>query len=166
MQRLVRLTVLVAIAIGTGCGDEKTGPRGSISREELNGDYECQRGLGYFAGPSGTGWYEFRSCPAYYTVTNPSRADSAETFPFTITEGDRFLRQDFPDAILRYDAATSTAFVDYADRPDEAYGAVYAVEGLVLVRRPETFDFSGDGEPDSLELYFLKKPTPAPTNSR
>jgi len=164
---VVRLFALaLAAVVGAACNDEKTGPRGSIQRAELNGTYSCRQVDAYFAGSQGIGWYRFPTCAAYYTVTNPSRADSVETFPFTVTETDLFRRKDSPDGAIRYDSTTATLTVNYADRPSEDYRAISDPQGLLLIRRLPPLDFNSDSQSDSVIVYFLQDAGGAPAASR
>jgi hypothetical protein len=162
MRLFVRLLVPVAGVLVLACSDDNVGPRGRVSRAEINGYYECIQALGWVSGRPENASYFRAGCAGYKTLTSPDRTDSAETFPFTITGTDRLRREDFQDeGVVQFDSTTATITVQFPASPVEEYLAVYVGQQLQLIRQVPAFDYTGDEVPDSLELYFLKKQQPA-----
>jgi hypothetical protein len=154
--RLALLAALAALGVGTACKDSNEPPTLRIPRASLNGDYVCTRMLAYLDGPQGLGWYT-GNCNAYISVTNPSRRDSIETFPFEIRIDDSVFRIDFPEGTLQYDSLDFEAVVSYAELDPDIYHV--GIEGgrIVLEQVFQPFDFSGDGAADSLVLTFTRQ---------
>ena len=164
MRLFVRLLVPVAGVLVLACSDDKVGPRGRVSRAEINGYYECIQALGWVSGRSAEESYFRAGCPGYLSLTNPDRTDYGDTFPFTITGTDRLRREDFQDeGVVQFDSTSATMTVAFPARPAETYLAVYVGQQLQLIRQVPAFDYTGDGQADSLELYFRK--TTAPTTT-
>ncbi|MFN2399537.1 MAG: hypothetical protein ABR543_12995 [Gemmatimonadaceae bacterium] len=154
---VVRLAVL-AVVMGTiACNDKGPSAPQLLLRAALNGSYTCAESFFHYAGPQGLGFY-LGSCQNYLSATNPNRADSAETKPFTILQNNTFSRLDFPAGTVQYDSTTQVVRVTFPDRPAENYVAAVETGRLVLSQRYPAFDFSGDGIADTLIVRFTKDP--------
>jgi len=162
MRLFVRLLVPAAGVLVLACSDDKVGPRGGLSRAEINGYYECDHALGWVSGRGPNDSYFQAGCGGYLSLTKPDRTDLGETFPFTITATDRLRREDFQDeGVVQFDSTSGTMTVAFPSAPAETYVAVYVGTQLQLVRQVPAFDYTGDGQVDSLELYFRKQQPPA-----
>ncbi|MDQ3518333.1 MAG: hypothetical protein M3466_07990 [Gemmatimonadota bacterium] len=153
------LPIVLLITAGA-CKGDPTEPRPSApSRSVLNGSYTCVGFKAFYQGPAGLGYYR-GSCRNYLTISSPTRQDSVETFPFTISPDNAVSRPSFPGVfgMLQYDVPAARARIVYPGRPDD-YFDVSAEGGTVLFEQTRVFDFSGDGRADSLFLTFLKSGT-------
>jgi hypothetical protein len=147
---------LGAALVAAACKDSSAPGRATIPRAALNGTYNCTRMFALYRGPQGAGWYT-GTCGAYIKITDSTRADSIETFPFTIYPTDIVRRRDFPDATLVYDSTARIAVMQYEARPTDVYDVSSDGSHIVFDQRFNPFDFSGDGQPDSLLLRFVRQ---------
>jgi hypothetical protein len=158
VRPLVRVLALSAVVAGVACsGDPKpTGPAKPPSPTALIGQYRCLRFLGYYAGSSGTGYYQ-GSCNAYVNVTNPSRALEIERQDFVINDRFEISRPDFETGTFVYDSAAARAVVNYSSGRASEVFEVW-IDGPNLLRQTfAPWDYTGDGLVDSLRLTFQKQ---------
>lgn len=121
----------------------------------LDGTYDCVAFVGYTNGPQGLGYYR-GNCRAYLGFANPTLADSGRTFPFEVESNGRVLRLDYPEGVLQYDTAAVLATITYPGEPPDEY-AVSADATFTYFDQKLVFDFSGDGQADTLYLTFANR---------
>lgn len=159
MRFFRRMALFALAATAIACKKDSVGPvrDPGPSRALLDGDYDCVEFRAFYQGNMGLGYYR-GSCRAYLTITNPTRSDSIETFPFTIFPSNDVSRIDFPSGFgaLSYDSSTSIATISYPSRPNDVFD-VSLEGGLIFFDQTLFFDFSGDGQADSLFLTFIKQ---------
>jgi hypothetical protein len=151
--KLVTAAALAGAVAAAACGSSTEAPKLAVPRADLNGDFVCVSSIAYYNGPSGLGYYK-GSCNAYLSRTNPSRADSIDTAPFTILSTNAVRRVDFPGATMQYDSTSGVVVLHYSARPDEVYQVGFQSGSWYLERDFPPFDFTGDGQIDSLRLFF------------
>ncbi len=152
----LRFLPVAILAAAVACRNDPTAPRlNGPSRSVLNGSYTCVGFKAFYQGPDGLGYYR-GSCLNYLMISNPTRADSTETFPFTINPNNDVSRVGFPGGVgmLQYDDAAARATIVYQGRSNDDFD-VTVDAGAILFEQTLVFDFSGDRRADSLFLTFM-----------
>ena len=154
LRRLVLL--LIATTPLLACSDDDPGgPRAAPDRDLLDGDYTCAGFEAYTIGDQGPGLYG-GSCSAYLNFANPALADSGRTFPFVVSSDNTVSRLDYPEGTIAYDSAAVLAVVSYPGFPQDIY--TIAVDNtFTYFEQKLVFDFSGDGQTDTLYLVFTNR---------
>jgi hypothetical protein len=150
------VTAFAAAALLAACSDDDpSGPAPAPDRALLDGDYTCTQFVAYTDGAQGPGYYQ-GSCTAYLNFAEPTLADSGRTFPFTVDADNSVSRLDYPPGNIAYDTTAVVAVIAYPGFPADEY-TVNADAAFTYFEQQLVFDFSGDGQTDTLYLLFTNQ---------
>lgn len=148
--------LLLAAVTLVACNSDRTGrPPANPGRSLLDGEYTCAGFEAYTIGDQGPGYYG-GSCTAYLTFADPALADSGRTYPFIVNTDNTVSRLDYPEGAIAYDSTAVVAVISYPGFPQDIYNV--AVDNVfTYFEQKLVFDFSGDGQTDTLYLVFTNR---------